>query len=73
VTPVSAEPEPTAALGSGTVGRSVLRKEDAPLLRGTATFVDDLHGREALHAVVLRSPAAHAQIARLASSMAWST
>src|SRR4051812_10392027 len=47
----------------GMVGRSVLRKEDRPLLTGTARFVDDVHRPGMAHAAILRSPVAHARIA----------
>jgi aerobic carbon-monoxide dehydrogenase large subunit len=43
-------------------GQSVLRKEDDPLLRGVGRYVGDVAPRETLHAVVLRSPHAHARV-----------
>ena len=44
-------------------GRDVRRLEDADLLRGAGRFVDDLPvRRDALHAGILRSPHAHAEI-----------
>lgn len=52
------------------IGRSVLRKEDDPLLTGSACFVDDLHLPGAAHAAVVRSPHAHARIARIDSAAA---
>ena len=42
-------------------GQAVLRKEDDPLLRGGGRYVGDVAPRETLHAVVLRSPHAHAR------------
>ena len=42
-------------------GQSVLRKEDDPLLRGRGRYVSDIAPGETLHAVVLRSPHAHAR------------
>jgi carbon-monoxide dehydrogenase large subunit len=42
-------------------GQSVLRKEDDALLRGLGRYISDLALRETLHAVVLRSPHAHAR------------
>ena len=42
-------------------GQSVLRKEDDPLLRGVGRYVGDVAPRETLHAVVYRSPHAHAR------------
>ena len=45
------------------VGKSFLRMEDPALLRGQARFVDDLPVKPGtLHAAVLRSPHAHAEI-----------
>ena len=46
-------------------GRSLLRVEDEPLLRGTARFVDDLALDGAVHAAFVRSPIAHARIVAL--------
>jgi aerobic carbon-monoxide dehydrogenase large subunit len=43
------------------LGQSVLRKEDDPLLRGRGHFIADAPPGETLHAVVLRSPHAHAR------------
>src|SRR6516164_3902535 len=44
-------------------GRYVRRLEDAELLRGAGRFADDLPvRRDALHATILRSPHAHAEI-----------
>jgi carbon-monoxide dehydrogenase large subunit len=42
-------------------GQSVLRKEDDPLLRGVGRYIGDVAPRETLHAMVLRSPHAHAR------------
>src|SRR5215472_7353866 len=42
-------------------GQSVLRKEDDPLLRGSGRYIGDVAPHETLHAVVLRSPHAHAR------------
>jgi carbon-monoxide dehydrogenase large subunit len=47
------------------IGRSERRKEDLPLLRGQAGFVDDLYGPDALHAAILRSPVGHARLGRI--------
>ena len=44
------------------IGRSERRKEDPPLLRGQARFVDDLHDANALHATILRAPLGHARV-----------
>jgi len=43
------------------VGQSVTRKEDDPLLRGRGRYVADVAPRATLHAVVVRSPHAHAR------------
>ncbi len=44
------------------VGQAVHRLEDNTLVRGQATYTDDLKMDDALHAYVLRSPVAHANI-----------
>ena len=43
------------------VGQSVLRKEDDRLIRGKGSYTDDHAPSAALHALVLRSPHAHAK------------
>jgi len=43
------------------VGQSVLRKEDDALIRGKGRYTDDHGPSTALHALVLRSPHAHAK------------
>jgi carbon-monoxide dehydrogenase large subunit len=42
------------------VGQSVLRKEDDALIRGKGRYTDDLAPQASLHALLLRSPHAHA-------------
>jgi carbon-monoxide dehydrogenase large subunit len=42
-------------------GKSLTRKEDDALLRGVGTYVADVSPEKTLHAVVLRSPHAHAR------------
>ncbi len=42
-------------------GQALTRKEDAPLLRGKGCYVADVSPDGALHAVVVRSPHAHAR------------
>ncbi len=44
------------------VGRSLLRREDRRLLTGQGQFIADLALPRMLHAVLLRSPLAHARI-----------
>ena len=43
------------------VGQPLTRKEDDPLLRGAGRYVADVAPAATLHAVVLRSPHAHAR------------
>jgi carbon-monoxide dehydrogenase large subunit len=43
------------------VGQSVLRKEDDALIRGKGRYTDDMAPQPSLHALVLRSPHAHAK------------
>src|ERR1700756_2473773 len=45
------------------VGQSVLRKEDDALIRGKGRYTDDLAPQPAMHALMLRSPHAHAKFA----------
>lgn len=53
------------------VGRSIPRVEDAALLTGRGRFIDDLGVRPGtLHAAILRSPHAHADIVSFESSAA---
>jgi carbon-monoxide dehydrogenase large subunit len=43
------------------VGQSVLRKEDDALIRGKGRYTDDVAPQPAMHALMLRSPHAHAK------------
>src|SRR5258706_12930423 len=43
------------------IGQAVTRKEDDPLLRGKGRYVSDYLPQGAAHALVLRSPHAHAR------------
>jgi carbon-monoxide dehydrogenase large subunit len=43
------------------VGQSVPRKADDALIRGRGRYTDDFAPQPALHALVLRSPHAHAK------------
>ena len=57
--------------GSLWVGRSIPRVEDAALLTGRGRFIDDLGVRPGtLHAAILRSPHAHADIVAIESAAA---
>jgi aerobic carbon-monoxide dehydrogenase large subunit len=49
-------------VGGTYVGAEVRRREDPRLLTGRGQFVDDLRVADCLHAVVVRSPHAHARI-----------
>jgi carbon-monoxide dehydrogenase large subunit len=51
--------------GGGYVGQSVLRREDPRLLRGAGLFVADVRIPGMAHVAFLRSPYAHARIARI--------
>ena len=53
----------------GHVGRAATRVEDAALLTGRASFVDDAGVKPGtLHAAILRSPHGHAEILAIDSS-----
>jgi CO/xanthine dehydrogenase Mo-binding subunit len=45
------------------IGQPVRRKEDSRLLTGRGSFADDVSLPELTHAVIVRSPHAHAHIA----------
>ena len=55
-------------MGAKMMGARVPRLEDPRLLRGQASFVDDLRMPGILHAAVLRSPHAHARIRKIGLS-----
>src|SRR5213592_1878664 len=52
------------------VGRAMKRVEDPRLIRGIATYVDDIALPGMLHAAILRSPYAHARINRIETDAA---
>jgi carbon-monoxide dehydrogenase large subunit len=52
------------------IGTRLLRREDAPILTGSARYVDDLPVTAALHVKVVRSPSAHARIRSIDGSAA---
>jgi carbon-monoxide dehydrogenase large subunit len=52
------------------IGARVPRNEDARLLRGRGCYVDDVEPAGVLHAASLRSPHAHARIARIDAARA---
>src|SRR5438045_2769567 len=49
----------------GYIGKSMKRVEDPRLIKGIATYVDDLRLPGLLHAEFLRSPHAHAKVAKI--------
>jgi carbon-monoxide dehydrogenase large subunit len=51
--------------GDGWIGRPLKRREDHRLLTGAGSYVDDLRPAGCAHVALLRSPYAHARIARL--------
>jgi aerobic carbon-monoxide dehydrogenase large subunit len=52
------------------VGESVSRVEDKRILTGRGRYIDDVRLPRMLHAAFLRSPFAHAHIARIDSTAA---
>ena len=56
--------------GNGFVGRSIRRKEDPRLIRGEATYVDDIVLPGMRHVAIVRSPEAHARITSIDASAA---
>ncbi|MFQ5625668.1 MAG: xanthine dehydrogenase family protein molybdopterin-binding subunit, partial [Methyloligellaceae bacterium] len=52
------------------IGQPVRRKEDVRFLTGKGTYIDDIARENLAHAVVLRSPHAHAKILALDTSEA---
>ena len=59
---MSDPPAARNATSNSAIGRSVLRIEDGPLVRGDGRFVDDLKFAGMLEAAFVRSPHAHAGI-----------
>jgi carbon-monoxide dehydrogenase large subunit len=60
----------TQADTRASIGQSIPRLEDGPLLRGQANFIDDLQKSGALHVAFLRSPLASARVRRIDLSAA---
>jgi aerobic carbon-monoxide dehydrogenase large subunit len=56
--------------GNGYVGQAIRRKEDPPLITGRGRYVDDIQLPGTLHAVIVRSPEAHAKITSIDASPA---
>jgi CO/xanthine dehydrogenase Mo-binding subunit len=59
----------SGAVANG-IGQPVRRKEDFRLLTGRGSFADDVHLAELAHAVIVRSPHAHARIVSVNKSAA---
>ena len=57
-------------MSSRIFGSAIRRREDPRLITGTATYTDDIRLPGLVHAVMLRSPHAHARIRRLDTSKA---
>ena len=58
----TADPALQPPASGGYIGAPILRREDARLLTGRGSFVDDLDMPGVLHAAMVRSPYAHARI-----------
>jgi carbon-monoxide dehydrogenase large subunit len=52
------------------MGQPVRRKEDVRFLTGTGNYIEDINRENQAHAVVVRSPHAHAKILRIGAEMA---
>jgi len=59
----------SGAVANG-IGQPVRRKEDFCLLTGRGSFADDVHLPQLAHAVIVRSPHAHARIVSVNKSAA---
>ena len=56
--------------GNGWVGQAIKRKEDPRMISGRSRYVDDISLPGMLHAVIVRSPEAHARIVSIDKSAA---
>jgi aerobic carbon-monoxide dehydrogenase large subunit len=52
------------------IGRSLRRVEDPRLIKGIGTYTDDVRLPGLLHAMVVRSPHAHARVVRIDTAAA---
>ena len=59
-----------ATISGGYIGKPIPRREDARLLVGNGTFVDDLEMPGVVHAAMVRSPYAHAHIRKFNTEVA---
>ena len=66
----AASPAVSASAGASSAYGPLGRKEDARLIRGQGTFVDDIVLPGMLHGAILRSPVAHARIVSVDASAA---
>eukprot|EP00119_Amphimedon_queenslandica_P020465 XP_019860884.1 PREDICTED: uncharacterized protein LOC109589217 [Amphimedon queenslandica] len=55
-------------LARSAIGASLPRREDIPLLTGRGRFIEDIDRAHQAHAVIVRSPYAHARIASIDAS-----
>jgi carbon-monoxide dehydrogenase large subunit len=62
--------DPVMTASEAFVGKPVERVEDARLLTGRGRYIDDLHREGMVHAVIVRSSAAHARIKAVDTSEA---
>jgi carbon-monoxide dehydrogenase large subunit len=60
----------TPSTGASGIGAAVKRKEDVRFLTGKGRYVDDINLPGQLHAVLVRSPHAHAEIKRVNTAAA---
>ena len=60
----------TPTTGRPFIGRAMKRVEDPRLLRGAATYVDDIRLPGLLHVAIVRSPYAHARVERIDTAAA---
>ena len=63
-------PDVTRPGGNGFVGQSLKRKEDPRLITGRATYVEDIVLPGMLHAALVRSSEAHANITSIDTTAA---
>src|SRR4051794_5332307 len=57
-------------MGEFSIGQSVRRREDPRLLMGRGRYFDDLKLADQLHAAIVRSPHAHADIKSIGARLA---
>jgi len=70
VTAPASRPAAARTPKGGYIGAPIPRREDARLLTGRGTFVDDLEVPGVAHAAMVRSPHAHARVRRIETEAA---